>query len=183
MRNARVAALVAACAAASSGCGGKVVHYLDHGAATDTPSSSGETPDPEPSPVGPPSSDAPPPATPPPTPTRAPATPCAVSFAGDVLPTFMGERCTVAACHGGTNPPNLPRIDPSAPMSTWQSLRTFLMSDGRLYVVAGSVDPAASGIHCNLRRECGVGMPLGGTASDADLAIVDAWLACGAPPN
>jgi hypothetical protein len=174
-------AIAAACLLAA--CGGKVVHYLDHGSSGGGgASSSSGAPGPDPYEDDP---GAPPPSTPapapPPVPDPTPA--CAVSFAGDVLPKLVAARCSLSACHGGHDPPNLPRIDPSDPIATWKELRAFRLSDGRVYVAVGAKDPNASGMRCNLRGECGARMPLGAPMPDADLSVVDAWLACGAPPN
>jgi hypothetical protein len=34
---------------------------------------------------------------------------------------------------------------------------------------------------CNLRDNCGTGMPVGSKLTSKQLAVVDAWLVCGAP--
>jgi len=57
------------------------------------------------------------------------------------------------------------------------------MSDGRQYVSQSSADPRDSGIVCNLGGACGVRMPIGSQASNEDIALVEEWLACGAPNN
>jgi len=112
-----------------------------------------------------------------------PVGPCAVSFATDILPQLVALRCTNAACHGGTNPPNPPSIDVSTPSTTYASLTSFVLSDGQPYVVSGVTRPDLQGIHCNLAGTCGMPMPLGGAASSAQLRLVDIWLTCGAPDN
>jgi hypothetical protein len=86
----------------------------------------------------------------------------------------------------------------SAPVERWIDLgpsgdqgwmvnrfRSFTLSDGRRYVNAKTSDPSLSGMHCNLRGECGVAMPPepGSSLDAAEQAVVDAWLACGSPLN
>lgn len=114
------------------------------------------------------------PGVPPSSPPPEPAPPCAASFRRDVLPAFDRAGCTMTSCHGGPNPPSPPRIDGAAPRATYESLVAFRLSDGQPYRTA---------MACNLRGTCGVKMPLGGAIDPADLARIDAWLACGAPFN
>jgi len=176
-------------------CGGKASSVPDDGTtsatgeAQPTPgqgSSGGADPGVAPTPLSP--SD---PGTPTPTPVPVPTPgtptpgvgPCAVSFATDILPQLVALRCTNAACHGGTNPPNPPSIDVSTPSTTYASLTSFVLSDGQPYVVSGVTRPDLQGIHCNLAGTCGMPMPLGGAASSAQLRLVDIWLTCGAPNN
>jgi hypothetical protein len=74
-------------------------------------------------------------------------------------------------------------MDPTSPALTYKSLVGFTMSTGEPYVAIGSTDPKASGITCNLRGSCGTRMPIGGKLSSNQLAVIDSWLACGAPFN
>lgn len=176
-------------AVTTSGCGGKVINDGLGGAThgermsgdTDTNDTSASSPSPA-FPNVPPSS---PPS--PSTPSDPPSSPtddtCSVSFKRDVLSLMTQLQCTNASCHGGTSPVNSPRIDAASPSATRAALVSFVMSDGRPYVVPSSVDPRDSGIVCNLGGACGVRMPLGGGATNAEIAIVEQWLACGAPDN
>lgn len=165
--------IVIVCALVTA-CGGKISsagwHPRGEPPPADPPASSFDEPADDTAPGSLAPSDPPPAPSPPP-----PAPPCAASFRLDVLPTFDRAGCSATACHGGGSPPSPPRIDPSAPRATYDGFVTFRLSDGRTYL---------SGMDCNLRGTCGTKMPLGGDGLDAaDLALIDAWLACGGPFN
>lgn len=154
-------------------CGGKVSsagwHPRGEPAPADPPASSFDEPADDTAPGSLPPSD------PPPDPSPPPAAPCAASFRLDVLPIFDRAGCSATACHGSPTPPSPPRIDGAAPRATYDGFVAFRLSDGRSYL---------AGMDCNLRGTCGVKMPLGGDGLDAaDLARIDAWLACGGPFN
>ena len=123
---------------------------------------------------------------PPPTPTPTPTPVCGPSFRYNILITLADRGCSNASCHGGPAPRNEPRIDPDDFYGSWSALRAFTLSNGQPYVAAAPSPPAASGIHCHLRGECGVPMTsftAVGVLSPKELADVDEWLACGAPFN
>lgn len=111
-----------------------------------------------------------------------PAPKCEFSFQADVLTVFVQANCTNANCHGGPLPRNLPRIDASDPASTYKEFLAFRTSNGKPYVVM-STNPSASAMSCNLRASCGVAMPPNDKLSPKELAVIDGWLACGAPLN
>jgi hypothetical protein len=117
----------------------------------------------------------------PPVPQPKPTPQCAVSFATDVMHVFDQAGCAAVGCHASDVIP--PAMDPTSPSLTYKSLSTFTMSTGDLYVTAGSPDPNASGITCNLRGGCGTRMPIGGKLNSKQLSVIDSWLACGAPFN
>ena len=104
-----------------------------------------------------------------------------MSFAADVTLVLQQAGCGGLACHNGGI--NQPTVDPTSPSLTYKSLTTFTMSTGDPYVAVGDPDPKASGMFCNLRGDCGVRMPLGGRLTSKQLAVIDSWLACGAPFN
>lgn len=106
---------------------------------------------------------------------------CGVSFATDVMQVFDQAGCASNACHGGGV--NAPEMDQTSPSLTYKSLVGFTASNGDPYVAAGSADPMASAISCNLRGGCGPRMPIGGKLNSNQLSIIDAWLRCGAPFN
>lgn len=74
-------------------------------------------------------------------------------------------------------------MDLTSPSLTYKSLTDFKSSNGQPYVSVGSTNPKASAISCNLRHQCGVGMPLGDKLGANQLDVIDTWLACGAPFN
>lgn len=181
----RLAVLVAAATLALAGmlgaCGGKEVQYyrgrVEPGSES-TPAPQATDPE-EPAAGLPPST---PPS--PPSPLPPPAVPCTASFSAHVAPIFVDRQCSNSNCHGGAVPRNLPRIDPTNLFATWAGLRSFTLSNGQAYVNVS--DAKLSGMHCNLRGECGVAMPPmldGNTLGVTEYAAIDAWLACGAPFN
>ena len=127
-------------------------------------------------------------ATPPSAPTTTPQVPpptpaakCGVSFSTDVMQVFVHTGCTANGCHKGNF--NDPPMDASSPSSTYKSLTNFTLSNGKPYVAVGNTNPKASMIFCNLRNQCGAGMPIGGKLDSTQLDVIDTWLACGAPFN
>ncbi len=160
----------------AAACGG-AVDNSDLFKKNGTTSSSGGTPTATPTATSTPPSG--PTANPPPPP-PAPTT-CDVSFAADVTLVLQQAGCGGLACHNGGI--NRPTVDPTSPSLTYKSLTTFTMSTGDPYVAVGDPDPKASGMFCNLRGDCGVRMPLGGRLTSKQLAVIDSWLACGAPFN
>jgi hypothetical protein len=109
-----------------------------------------------------------------------------VTFSKDVLGALGRAGCAQSSsCHGGANPTNLPRIEPSDGPGTWAEFAAFTLSDGKPYIDPCSTDPTQSGIACNVAASgtCGVHMPPGGQLPDADITALQTWLACGAPNN
>ena len=163
-----------------SACGGKTIEGArNEGAASEAqPAAPSEPVEP-----GPPSAPPAPP-TPTPTPTPAPVTPCGPSFRYDVLQTLKDRGCTNSSCHGGTSPLNQPRIDGRDFYATWSAPRAFTLSTGQPYVASADSTPTASAMHCHLRGECGLPMSnfiTAGAVSPTELAVIEEWLACGAP--
>lgn len=112
--------------------------------------------------------------------------PCAVTFSTDVLSALGRAGCAQSSsCHGGSNPTNLPRIEPSDGPGMWAEFAAFTLSDGKAYINPCSTASAESGLACNLAASggCGVHMPPGGQVPAADLTAIETWLACGAPNN
>lgn len=110
---------------------------------------------------------------------------CAVSFKS-ILAAFKAANCqTAGSCHGGTSPPNQPRIDPDDPNGMWAEFAGFKLSNGKLYINPCSTDPAQSTIGCNVNAaaSCGALMPPGGGLPANVVADIDTWLKCGAPNN
>lgn len=112
--------------------------------------------------------------------------PCAVSFKS-ILEAFRGANCqTAGSCHGGSTPPNQPRIDPDDPDGMWAEFANFKLSNGKLYINPCSTDSSESTIGCNVdvnASACGVLMPPGIGLSAEVVADIDTWLKCGAPNN
>ena len=111
--------------------------------------------------------------------------PCAVSFK-TILAAFKAANCqTAGSCHGGTTPPNEPRIDPDDPAGMWAEFASFKLSNGGLYINPCSTDPAQSTIGCNVNNAapCGAVMPPGVGLPANVVADIDTWLKCGAPNN
>jgi hypothetical protein len=107
------------------------------------------------------------------------------SFQTDIYPYFKPDgkwRCSDATCHGGAS---APPIDGANANDCLASLRGITVG-GKVYVPgdAGSSDPNASSLLCNLQGGCGSRMPKapGVDPTSAELCIVEAWLKCGAPP-
>jgi len=112
--------------------------------------------------------------------------PCAISFRANILESFKAATCnTSGSCHGGTDPPNQPRIDPADAPAMWTEFAAFKLSNGKLYINPCSTDPAQSGIACNVNKDapCGVVMPPGGGFPPNSIADIETWLKCGAPNN
>src|SRR4051812_7727237 len=96
-----------------------------------------------------------------PTPQPKPDPACVVSFSKNVMTVLVENGCTNTMCHGGGTPYNEPGISANDAALTYKNLVTFTLSTGKRYVVVGNTAPKASGIFCNLRSNCGVGMPPG----------------------
>jgi hypothetical protein len=115
--------------------------------------------------------------------------PCAFSFKTDVLGAFNTAQCAQAGCHGGTNPPSQPRIDPADGPGMWNEFAAFKMTNGKLYVNPCSTDPTQSGIAVNVNgaasaADRGSLMPLGSNGLAADVVTkLEGWTKCGAPNN
>jgi hypothetical protein len=110
---------------------------------------------------------------------------CEVTFKA-ILETFRAANCQAAGCHGGTSPPNQPRINPDDPNGMWAEFAAFKLSNGKLYINPCSTDPAQSTIGCNvdLAKPCGSQvMPIGTGLPANVVQDIDKWLKCGAPNN
>lgn len=111
---------------------------------------------------------------------------CAISFKTNILPAFKTANCqTAGSCHGGTNPPNQPRIDPDDPAGMWTEFSNFKLSNGKPYINPCSTDPAQSTIACNCNQAapCGSVMPPGTGLPANVVADIETWLKCGSPNN
>jgi len=113
---------------------------------------------------------------------------CAVSFKTDVLGALgnASPACSLPSCHGGTTPPNPPRIDPGDPGAMYTEFVAFKLSNGAPYINPCSTDPTTAGLECNLAATggCGTHMPQGGQIDPAVISgKIDAWLKCGSPNN
>lgn len=117
----------------------------------------------------------------PPVPQPKPDPKCGVSFSTDVMQVFAQTGCMSTGCHKGNI--NDPEMDATSPALTYKSLVSFTLSNGQPYVAVGTTSPKSSSISCNLRHQCGVGMPLGDKLDSNQLDVIDQWLACGAPFN
>lgn len=108
------------------------------------------------------------------------------SFQTDIYPYFTAAgrfRCADGKCHGGTTKP---LIDAGTPGSCLAALRAIKV--GNIAYVpsdAGTKDPNATTLLCNLQGTCGRKMPdpPGADPTTADLCKIEAWLKCGAPNN
>lgn len=115
--------------------------------------------------------------------------PCTVSFKTDVLGAFNTAQCAQAGCHGGTNPPSLPRIDPTDGPGMWNEFAAFKLTNGKLYVNPCSINPTQSGVALNVNgaanaADRGTLMPLGSNGLAADVVTkIEGWTKCGAPNN
>ncbi len=111
---------------------------------------------------------------------------CAVSFKTDVLAILGTNNCAASSdCHGGAAPKYKPRIEPSDGPLTWAEFAAFQVG-ATPYINPCSTDKAQSSLLCNMQATgtCGTKMPyLSGQVSDADLAKIETWLACGSPNN
>jgi hypothetical protein len=113
--------------------------------------------------------------------------PCAVSFKTDVLGALGSATpsCTQTTCHGGVNPANLPRIEPSDAPAMWNEFAAFKLTDGKPYINPCSADATQSGLACNVAATagCGVHMPIGGQMPPDVVTKLETWLKCGSPNN
>lgn len=111
---------------------------------------------------------------------------CTVSFKTDILPAFKAASCqTAGSCHGGTTPPNQPRIDPDDADGMWNGFAAFKLSNGKVYINPCSTDPTASTIACNVNKTapCGSVMPPGAGLGADVVTKIETWLKCGSPNN
>jgi hypothetical protein len=110
---------------------------------------------------------------------------CAVSFKTDILGAFRSANCqTAGSCHGGTSPPNLPRIEPDDP-GMWAEFARFKLTNGTPYINPCTKDKTKSSIACNVNKAtpCGSIMPPGvGLPADV-VTKIETWLECGSPNN
>lgn len=110
---------------------------------------------------------------------------CAVKFATALFPKMVGApwSCNAgSSCHGAGGSQPLVLADAAG---TWNNFRNYKMKgSGKPYIAPGNVDPAASGMLCNMKGEAGCGnkMPPAGAAAN-DIADVETWLKCGSPNN
>jgi hypothetical protein len=170
-----LACLVIAVAACGGAINNEELFQKDDQTASGTPTPGGSaSPSPTSSPTTAPTNVTPP--------TPKPSTKCDVSFKNDVIGVLAAAKCSTITCHGGPAPFNQPGIDTDSAPSAYKTLTSFKLS-GKAYVAVGSTDPKASAIRCNLRGDCGTSMPPGDRLPSADLDVIDAWLACGAPFN
>lgn len=113
--------------------------------------------------------------------------PCTVSFAKDVLPALGAATpaCTLPSCHGGLNPPNPPRIEPSDAKGMYDVFVAFKISTGVPYINPCSTEVAKAGLACNLYQNgaCGTHMPQGGQMAQDQITKIETWLKCGSPNN
>jgi hypothetical protein len=114
---------------------------------------------------------------------------CAASFK-DILAAFKTGGCDSTACHGGSNPPNQPKIDTTDPLGTWNIFAAFKMSNGAFYINPCSTDPTKSAIEANVdpagdKTLQGTLMPSGVlTGLPADVrSKITTWQKCAAPNN
>jgi hypothetical protein len=165
-------AAVLAVVAFAAACGGRIETVTDTREARPEESAA-DTTEPAPAALPPP-----PPSSPP---SGGPAGPVPGSCAtfDQVLWALDAVGCSASACHGSLN---LPLIDAARPLETKRGFYEFVLSNGMRYVDFRSLDPKSSAMACNLRGSCGVAMPLGGSAPEWTIDLVDRWLACGAPP-
>ena len=115
---------------------------------------------------------------------------CAVSFKNDILGAFKTAGCDTSICHGGSNPPNQPKIAADDGPGTWTIFAGFKLSTGSMYIDPCSTDPTKSGIAANVdikgdRTLGGTIMPSGTTTGlGADvLTKIGTWQKCAAPNN
>lgn len=114
---------------------------------------------------------------------------CAVSFKTDILGAFKAANCqTAGSCHGGTTPPNQPRIDPTDPAGMYSEFTTFKLSTGKVYVNPCSTDDTQSAMAANVdttaaATDRGTLMPPGLGLTAAQVTSIRTWLKCGAPNN
>jgi hypothetical protein len=120
---------------------------------------------------------------------------CAISFTTDLLPLFSAQNgqpnvgewdCSSANCHGAKmQAPDVtcstdPKTGGAGPCV--DSLSKITVA-GIPYLSAP--EGGVPGIVCNLQGSCGNAMPLspGKPPTDDELCKLQAWIACGAPPN
>lgn len=97
--------------------------------------------------------------------------------------------CTLSNCHGVGSlfPPTMPEGDPD---TAYQNMKAYLSAEGRPYVAENA--QATAFLLCNIWQDAptqiGSPMPRLGTAgiapiSEADLATIGTWAACGMLPD
>ncbi len=118
------------------------------------------------------------------------ASPCAVSWSAQIFVNMTAAGrwgCTDSSCHGGQQSPKMT----SDAKATYASLAAFTMrppAKAVPFILPGSSDPSQSGLECNLSgNTCGPQMPLTQAGAQPltkeDVAMIDAWVKCGAPNN
>jgi hypothetical protein len=115
---------------------------------------------------------------------------CSVSWTAQLFVnmTATGKwTCGDSSCHGGLQPPKV-TSDPNATYASFVAFKMTPPAPAIPYLLPGSSDPAKSGLECNLSGNgCGPQMPLtqGGARlpTAQEMALVDAWVRCGAPDN
>lgn len=112
---------------------------------------------------------------------------CNVKFSTDVMQALAPGSCSTAACHGGTEPANQPKIDPADLPGSYTSMAAFSPRSGKPYINPCSTDPAAAVMEDNLdpsapAADRGTVMPPGSGLAAA-IPKVREWLQCGSPNN
>ncbi|MBX3225715.1 MAG: hypothetical protein KIT84_30940 [Labilithrix sp.] len=112
---------------------------------------------------------------------------CNVKFSTDVMQALAAGSCSTAACHGGAEPANQPKIDPADLPGSYASMAAFPPRSGKPYINPCSIDPALSVIDDNLdpaapAADRGTVMPPG-SGLVAAIPKVREWLQCGSPNN
>lgn len=105
--------------------------------------------------------------------------PC--DFPGDVQPIFTA-RCALGGCHSGASA--ILGLDLAEGVAHGEIVGVDSTSQpGTLRVAPG--DPAASLLFLKLGPTPPVGqrMPVGGSLADAEIAVIEAWIAAGAPAS
>jgi hypothetical protein len=107
------------------------------------------------------------------------------SFATDIFPYLVATgqwKCTDSKCHNGAQAPEIASDTPANMLASLKKITVGL----KPYIASGEAgkDPTASAMLCNLQGGCGSRMPQppGIDPTTTELCVVQAWLACGAPP-
>jgi hypothetical protein len=117
--------------------------------------------------------------------------PCSVSWSQTIYPAMQATGAwgcaATGACHGGTTKPVLTGTTAS---SFYTSLANYTLVPGNAnpYFNPCSTDPTKSAFLCSVSPTgtCGSLMPLAGgvgAMTDAGLANIATWVACGSPQN
>ncbi|UQA57997.1 hypothetical protein [Polyangium aurulentum] len=130
----------------------------------------------------------------------APDPSCAVKFEAQIMPILDGvAKCSATGpCHGGSD--EVIKFTAGDTAGTLKALRELQIKDENLNSVPyiDACDPASSQMLCNLQRasgpsmygKCGSLMPkvdddgiMDIALSDAEYALIEEWIKCGAPDN